>query len=91
MNVIHDKENNKFTMNVNSELAFIDYKIKDDKMSLMHSEIPVNQRGKGTSKILVEKTFKKLTKERYNTVAEYRYVIVIAKRSDKWNTIIEQA
>ena len=91
MNIIHDKENNKYTMDVDGATAFVDYKIKNDKMYLVYSEVPTSLRGKGIGKQLVEKTFEKLTKEGYKAVAVCGYVKAIAKRSDKWNTIIEQA
>ena len=86
--IIHDKDNRRFTMNVGSEQAKVEYTWKDNKMYLVHSEVPHHLRGKGIGKILVEKTFEKLTEEGYQAVAVCGYIKIIARRSATWNTII---
>ena len=89
LDIEHDKHHNRFTLNINGELAKVDYKIKNNKMYLVHSEVPYNLRGQGIGKTLVEKTFEKLTEEGYEAVAVCSYVKAVAKRSEKWNSIIE--
>ncbi len=88
MKVIHDKDNHQFTMEVDGEIAKVDYTLKDGKMLLVYSEVPFNIRGQGIGKVLVEKTFEKLTEEGYQAVAVCGYIKSVAKRSDKWNAII---
>lgn len=87
--IIHDKENNRYTLDINGELAKVEYQLRNGKMYLTHSEVPYNVRGKGIGKVLVEKTFEKLTEENFKAVAVCSYVKVVAKRSEKWSTIIE--
>ncbi len=89
LDIEHKKKQNQFTLNINGELAKVNYKLKDNKMYLVHSEVPYNLRGQGIGKILVEKTFEKLTEEGYKAVAVCSYVKAVARRSEKWNTIIE--
>ncbi|WP_026813137.1 GNAT family N-acetyltransferase [Arenibacter certesii] len=89
MTVRHEKEKNRFTMDINGDIARVDYQLKDNKMYLTYSEIPYHLRGQGYGKILVEKTFEQLTKEGYNAKAVCSYIRAVARRSDKWNTIIE--
>ena len=88
LDIKHDKDNNRFTLDINSELAKVEYTLKDNKMYLVHSEIPYNLRGKGIGKVLVEKTFEKLTEEGYNAIAICPYVKAVARRSEKWSKII---
>ncbi|AFL82326.1 putative acetyltransferase [Aequorivita sublithincola DSM 14238] len=88
MEIKHDKENNRFTLDINGEIAKVDYTLKDNTMYLNHSEVPYNLRGQGIGKDLVEKTFEKLTEEGYNAVAVCSYVKAVAKRSEKWSKII---
>lgn len=88
MEVIHNKEQQQFTMEVDGETAKIDYKMQDDKMHLVYSEVPFNIRGQGIGKVLVEKTFEKLTAEGYQAVAVCGYIKSVAKGSEKWNDII---
>jgi predicted GNAT family acetyltransferase len=58
-------------------------------MYLVHSEVPYNLRGQGIGKVLVEKTFEKLTAENYNAVGVCSYIKAIKNRSEYWKEIIE--
>ncbi|MDY8135759.1 N-acetyltransferase [Aquimarina sp. 2201CG5-10] len=88
LKIHHDKDNNRYTLDINGEIAKIEYVITNDKMHLVHSEVPYNLRGKGIGKILVEKTFEELTEEGYKAIAICSYIKAIAKRSKKWSKII---
>jgi predicted GNAT family acetyltransferase/glutaredoxin len=87
--IVHDKENRCFTLEINGEIAKVDYQLKEGKMYLTHSEVPYNLRGQGIGKVLVEKTFEKLTEENYLAVAVCSYIKAIKNRSDYWSAIIE--
>ena len=86
--LIHDIDNQRFTLNINGEIAKVEYTLKDGQMFLVHSEVPYNLRGQGIGKVLVEKSFEQLTKEDFQAVAVCSYVKTIAKRSEKWKSII---
>lgn len=88
MEVIHDKDKHQFTMEVDGEIAEVIYELKNGEMYLVYSEVPFNIRGQGIGKVLVEKTFEKLTEEGYKAVAVCGYIKSVARSSDKWNTII---
>lgn len=89
LDIVHEKENRRFTLDINGEMAKVAYNIRDGKMYLNHSEVPYNLRGQGIGKVLVEKTFEQLTKEGYTAVAICSYIRVIAQRSEHWNTSIQ--
>jgi predicted GNAT family acetyltransferase/glutaredoxin len=89
LEIVHDKENNQYTLDINGELAKVTYQLRNDKMYLVHSEVPYNLRGQGIGKVLVEKTFEKLTNEGYKAVAMCSYIKTVAKRSEKWQNIIK--
>lgn len=88
MEIVHDKDNKQFTMEVKGEEAKVEYELKDGKMYLVYSEVPHALRGQGIGKQLVEKTFEKLSNEGYQAVAVCGYVKSVAQRSDKWSSII---
>ncbi|MBO6605796.1 MAG: N-acetyltransferase [Psychroserpens sp.] len=89
MDIVHDKTNKRFILDINGELGKVDYSISNGKMYLNHSEVPYNLRGKGIGKVLVEKTFEQLTNEGYKAIAICSYIKMIARRSDKWSKIIQ--
>ncbi len=86
--LIHDIDSQQFILDINGENARVEYTLKDGQMFLMHSEVPYNLRGQGIGKVLVEKSFEQLTKEGFQAVAVCSYVKAIAKRSEKWQSII---
>ena len=88
MEVIHDKQRQQFIMAVDGEEATVDYELREGKMYLTYSEVPFNIRGQGIGKVLVEKTFEKLTAEGYHAVAVCSYIKSVARDSDQWNKII---
>jgi len=89
LNIKHDKENHRFFLDINGELAKVNYRIENNIMYLVHSEVPFNLRGQGIGKVLVEKTFEKLTEEGFKANAVCSYIKAVASRSDKWKEIIK--
>lgn len=89
LTINHDTKNNKFTLDINGEEAKVEYVWKNNKMYLVHSEVPYNLRGKGIGKELVLKTFEKLTEEGHKAVAICSYIKAVKNRDDYWKSIIE--
>jgi len=84
----HDKEKKQFTLEINGEIAKVDYSLRDGVMYLNHSEVPNNLRGQGIGKVLIEKTFQKLTEEGYKAVAVCSFIKAVKNKSTHWNNII---
>ncbi len=89
LQIKHDTENKKFSLDINGEEAKVEYVWKNDKMYLVHSEVPYNLRGKGIGKELVLKTFEKLHEEGHKAVAICSYIKLVKNRDEYWKTIIE--
>lgn len=89
LNIVHDKENQRYTLDINGELAKVEYSMRNGTMYLTHSEVPYNLRGQGIGKVLVEKTFEKLTEENYTAVAVCPYIKAVKNRSEHWKKIIK--
>ena len=89
LNIILDKEHNRFTLDVNGELAKVVYELRDGLMYLIHSEVPYNLSGFSIGKVLVEKTFTKLTEENYTAVAVCSYIKAVKNRCEHWKMIIK--
>lgn len=89
LTVIHEKDNHKFTLDINGEEAKVEYVVKEGKMYLIHSEVPYLLRGRGIGKELVLKTFEKLTEEGYKAVAVCSYIKAVKNRDPYWKDIIE--
>jgi uncharacterized protein len=52
MNVINNLDRQRFEIDVDGEFAFIEYRINDGTMYLMHTFVPDNLRGQGLAQKL---------------------------------------
>lgn len=89
LTIKHHKEDKKYTLDINGEEAKVEYVLKNDKMYLVHSEVPYHLRGQGIGKELVLKTFEKLTEEGYKAVAVCSYIRAVKNRDEHWKNVIE--
>ena len=85
----HDTNSRKYILDINGEKAIVEYVLRNNKMHLVHSEVPYQLRGKGIGKELVLKTFEKLTEEGYKAVAVCSCIKAVKNRDPHWSTIIE--
>jgi len=86
--IVHHREGHKFSMDINGEEAKVEYDLRDGTMYLVHSEVPCNLRDQGIGKVLVEKTFEKLTEEGSRAIAVCSFIKTVANRNEKWNSVI---
>ncbi len=88
--IIHDKNNQQFLLNLESGLvAKVSYTLEGKQMRLTYSEVPNSLRGQGIGKKLVEQTFQKLTDEGFEATAICSYIRLIAERNPKWRGVIK--
>ena len=92
--VIHDKEHSLLYLEAEGARAHIDYKIRKDRMYLTHSEVPVELRGNGIGKTLVEKSLEKLLEEgydkEYKIIAKCSFIKYVVAKSPKWSEIVSK-
>lgn len=89
LTVQHQPDQNRFVMDIEGQTATVDYRHRDGKIWLVHSEVPLNLRGQGYGKILVHKTFEKLTEEGCEAVAVCPFIRKVAERSERWKEVVE--
>lgn len=91
--ITHDKENSQLYLEAEGSRALVDYKIRNDRMYLTHSEVPHALRGNGIGKILVEKSLEKLVEEgydkEYRIIAKCPFIKYVVAKSEKWSEIVE--
>ena len=91
--IIHDRERSQLYLEVDGVRALVDYKIRNDRMYLTHSEVPKELRGHGVGKILVDKSLEKLIEEgydkEYRIIAKCSFIKYIVAENNKWSEIVE--
>lgn len=87
--LIHNKNQHQFELMLeNGEKAIVQYRKEGNHLSLLHSEVPHALRGGRIGKELLEKTFEAIEKAGLTATAYCSYIRAVAKRSSKWNKII---
>ena len=70
----------QFRMQVDGETAWIDYRYRDDMMYLMHAEVPYQLRGHGVGKLLVEKTYAYLNKNKISAIPVCGFIRYVTRQ-----------
>lgn len=86
--IIHNKSQSQFQMHIGKFIAVVNYKMKDGKMYLTHSEVPYHLRNQGYGQILLENIFAYIEKHQIEAIAVCTYIRYVKRQSEKWNKII---
>ncbi|WPU98585.1 GNAT family N-acetyltransferase [Mucilaginibacter sp. cycad4] len=86
--LVNNEAIHNFELIVEGHRAFIDYKKKDDKIYLIHTEVPVELEGKGVASAIVEKAFNYIEENNLKLVPLCVYVASYLKRHPEWARIL---
>ncbi len=86
--LVNNEAIHHFELEINGQLAFIDYKRKDNKIYLIHTEVPETLKGTGSAEAIVTKAFHFIEEHQLNLVPLCSYVQVYLKRHPEWNRLL---
>jgi predicted GNAT family acetyltransferase len=86
--LINNEALHNFELTINGDRSFIDYKLKGDKIYLIHTEVPQEMEGMGVAAALVEKTFNYIEEHHLKLIPLCTYVAAFLKRHPEWKRIL---
>lgn len=89
--LVKNEEKKRFELEIDGHIAFIDYKERDTKIWLIHTESPEELAGRGVGTALVEKTLSYLEENNYSLIPLCPFVFAYIKRHPEWKEIVDES
>jgi len=83
-----NSELHRLELDVEGNIAFIEYKLDGDMLFLIHTEVPPALEGKGAGSAIVQKALQYAKDNNYKIVPFCPFVQSYLKRHKEWNDII---
>lgn len=91
LELFNNHTGNRFSMQVGSHLVFIDYKLVNDRISLLHTETPIDMRGKGAATAILEKTLAYIEQFDYKLIPVCHFVTAYLKTHPTWKRLLDES
>jgi hypothetical protein len=89
--LVNNKASRHFELGTGDRISFIDYKQPGNKVTLIHTEIPIELERKGVATALIEKTFRYIEENDLKLVPLCPLVIAYLIRHPEWERILDEA
>lgn len=87
--LVKNLEEHRFELKVGEYVTFIEYKERDKKIWLIHTESPEELKGKGAATAVIEKTLAYIEDNGYKLIPLCPLVAAYLKRHPDWNRIVD--
>jgi len=77
-------------LDVDGHIAFIDYKLVNQELFLIHTEVPDELRGKGIANTIIVKALQYAKDNNYKIVPLCPFVQAYLKRHPEWNALVAE-
>jgi uncharacterized protein len=88
--LIKNADKNRFELITDDYTTFIEFKERDKKIWLIHTEAPEALKGRGSATAIVEKTLAYLEENDYKMVPLCPFVAAYLKRHPEWLSLVDK-
>lgn len=89
MEVIHDKENNRFLIEIEGFESFVEYSLYENVMELYHTYTPPQLRGKGLAEKVVRAAIEYAKENNLVIIPSCSYVAVFLQRNPEYKYLVK--
>lgn len=85
-----NQKEGRFEMNVDGQPAFIQYRLHNNTISLLHTEVPIALEGQGVGAAVVQKAFEYIQQNDLKMFPQCSFVSTYLKRHPEWNKLLDK-
>jgi len=89
LELVKNVANNRFEIQVDKHMAFIEYKQNGNTITLVHTEVEPELEGKGAATAVVEKTLDYIEKNNFKLIPICPFVKTYIQRHPEWEKIVD--
>ncbi|GAA4808059.1 GNAT family N-acetyltransferase [Olivibacter ginsenosidimutans] len=89
LELIKNEVEGRFEMIVENQTAFVNYKERNQKIFLVHTQVPTALEGQGVASALIEKILQYMEENDYKLVALCPAVVAFIRRHPEWKRILD--
>lgn len=90
LQLVKNDEKQRFELENNGYIAFIDFEEKEHFIALVHTEAPEELQGTGTAAALVEKTLQYIEKSGKKVMPFCPFVLAFIKKHPEWKPLVSE-
>ena len=79
----------RLELEIEGSIAFIEFKLSNEKLFLIHTEVPPELEGKGAGSAIVQKALQYAKDNNYKVVPICAFVQGYLKKHKEWDDIVE--
>ena len=87
-NLIHTKENRRYSMIIEGFTAYIEYDIRDGNYVLTHTYVPPGLRGMGAGKKVLEATLADIREKGAKVIPQCPFIVTHLQRNHQYDDMI---
>lgn len=89
MEVLHDKKNNRFVINIDGLDSFVEYSLNEKEMNLYHTYTPPQLRGKGLAEKVVRAAIEYAKENKLKVIPSCSYVAAFMQRHPEYSELLK--
>lgn len=87
--VIHNKAQNRFEINMDGDIAFVEYQpVKSNVWAVPHTFVPPQFSGKGLASQLVKALLEYCKENHISVIPQCSYVVKYIQRNSEWRELV---
>ncbi|HTL95069.1 MAG TPA: GNAT family N-acetyltransferase [Gemmatimonadaceae bacterium] len=89
LSVIDNQAEQRFELHADDEMSVLTYRISGDRMRLIHTEVPRDQRGRGYADMLARAALERAARDHLRVVPLCPFVRGFLERHPEFNTLVD--